>query len=220
MKAWASISVANVRHAWKRVAPFFTGEVEGERVSLTGRAEEVVQAAQRIPGIEITAEEAMDLVREDVPEGEMGAPRDDDIQDLLEERDQQDREAAAAQARAEAEGIERPPPDHISLHTLARILGLTEVYRSQVAELDTYQPRIEAFLRAADDTIATYRRLHQEHIHHQRQTTITRYLQRRPGAGNQAVPEVIDVESDQEVDRDVQEVLDAHDFEGFTASDQ
>ena len=41
----------------------------------------------------------------------------------------------------------------------------------------------------------------------------------RAGAGNQAVPEVIDVESDEEVDRDVQEVLDeALDFEGFTAS--
>ena len=93
---------------------------------------------------------------------------------------------------------------------------MTERYRAEVAEVDPYQPRVEAFLRGVDDLIGNYKRLHEDHIHHQRQTTITRYLLR---TGNQAVPEVIDVETDEEVDRDVQEGLDeAFDFEGFTAS--
>ena len=133
----------------------------------------------------------------------------------MDERVQQEERQAQVEAEAAARGVQPPPPGHISLHNLARILGMVETQKALLLEVDPCPARVEAKLTAIEEAMADYKRLHEEVIHHQRQTTMTRYLQRQRQADDDDVV-VIDVEEEERVARDVQEVLrEAPDFEGF-----
>ena len=165
VKAWDAISIATVRHAWKKLTPHLCqGEEAGPVQVLADVMAETVEEARELPGFsEVTTEEMAEVTESTISTTQ-------DVVGIV------DLEDALVQEMSEEREGERPDPSVPSMANISAILAAADSFKECVIANERCPFRRSELCLSISKNVSFYKQLHVKKIRERKQTLITRYL--------------------------------------------